>query len=94
MKVGEQNKDLKKRIEKKEEPQEPSALEKRKEYSKNVVAEHNKDMKTDNPPDPKKTWISNDGSNMQRTSDGKHYKNYNSNVTNPLFHRHPPPGAL
>lgn len=88
-----QNKNLKKIDETKEKPQEPSAREKSKKYSKNVVVEHNKDMKTDNPPDPKKTWISNDGSNMQRTSDGKHYKNYNSNVTNPLFHRHAPSSA-
>ena len=88
IKIGERNKNLKKRAAEQGKPPEPSVREKREEYSKNVVAEHNKDMKTDNPLDPKKTWIPNDGSNVQRIADNEHYKNFNSNVTNPLFHSH------
>ena len=73
-----------KKTEKPKEEQKPSKQEKMKAYDKNVVAEHNKDMKIDNPLDPKKPWIPN---GIQRTADNKNYKTFNANVTDPLFQK-------
>ena len=75
-KIGKRNRITFKETEKTEEEQKPSAIEKRKAYSKNVVDKKYKDMKTDNKFDAQNQIFVPNG--VHRNADDSKHKPYNT----------------